>query len=270
MPDPATTHTAPMRIACLSTEAVEVLYRLGAQDRIVGISGYSVYPPEARRDKPKVSGFSTVRMDKLLALTPDLVIGFSDLQRPLLDRCAAAGLSVLWFDQRSLAGIHAMILDLGKLVGAELAATRLSAELQRRQDEAAMSATCLPRRPRVYFEEWDEPMICGIGWVSELIELAGGIDVFAAKARQDLARNRFVTADEVLAVAPELVVGSWCGKRFAPQRVRERPGFDAIAAMLVEIKSADILSPGPAAIERGLPQLLEHIRRCAEARTAAL
>ncbi len=257
--------TTPTRIACLSTEAVEVLYRLDAQDRIVGISGYSVHPPEARRDKPKVSGFSTARMDKLLALAPDLVIGFSDLQRPLLDACADAGVPVLWFDQRSIAGIHAMIVALGRVVDAEQAAAALSVALRRRQDEIAEAGSRLPRRPRVYFEEWDEPMICGIGWVSELIELAGGVDVFEPRAKQGFARDRIVSAAEVVAAAPELLVGSWCGKRFAPHKVRARPGFDALAATLAlaEVKSADILSPGPAAIERGLPQLHALIARCA-------
>src|SRR5206468_3366041 len=163
-----TTLQGPHRIACLSTEAVEVLYRLGAQDRIAGISGYTVHPPEARRDKPKISGFSTARMDRLLAVRPDLVIGFSDLQRPLLDDCAAQGLPVRWFDQRSVAGIHEMIAALGELVHEVDAAARLSAQLQRRQDVMAAAAARLPWHPRVYFEEWDEPMICGIGWVSEL------------------------------------------------------------------------------------------------------
>jgi iron complex transport system substrate-binding protein len=256
-----TTLEGPHRIACLSTEAVEVLYRLGAQDRIAGISGYTVYPPEARRDKPKISGFSTARMDRLLAVRPDLVIGFSDLQRPLLDDCAAQGLPVRWFDQRSVAGIHEMIAALGELVHEVDASARLSAQLQRRQDEVATAAARLPWHPRVYFEEWDEPMICGIGWVSELIALAGGIDVFADKSRQPDARGRIVDSDAVLAADPQLIVGSWCGKRFVPERVRERAGWDRLDATLCEVKSADILSPGPSAIERGLPRLLHHIAR---------
>jgi iron complex transport system substrate-binding protein len=245
----------PERIACLSTEAVEVLYRLGAQDRIVGISGYTVYPPEARRDKPKVSAFTTARLPALLALAPDLVIGFSDLQRPLLDACAAAGLPVLWFDQRTLAGIRTMIEQLGALVGADDAARRLNRRLAERLAEAGERAAQRPWKPRVYFEEWDDPMICGIGWVSEMIGLAGGIDVFAERARGALARERFVTAGEVVAARPQLIVGSWCGKRFVPAKVLARSGFAALGAALAEVKSADILSPGPAAIERGLPRL---------------
>lgn len=251
----------PQRIACLSTEAVEVLYRLGAQDRIAGISGYTVYPPEARHDKPKVSAFSSARIERVLAVRPDLVIGFSDLQRPLLDACAAQGLEVLWFDQRNIAGIHAMILTLGDLVHETAAAREVVADLQRKQDTVAGGAARLPWRPRVYFEEWDEPMICGIGWVSELVGLAGGVDVFAHKARGVLARERIVSGDEVLAASPQLIVGSWCGKRFVPERVRSRAGWQTLDAMLCEVKSADILSPGPAAIERGLVQLADHIAR---------
>ncbi len=252
----------PRRIACLSTEAVEVLYRLGAQDRVAGISVYTVYPPEARQDKPKVSGFTTPRMDKLLAVQPDLVIGFSDLQRPLLDDCEAQGLTVLWFDHRIVAGIHEMIRVLGELVHATPQARALSAALQRCQNDIAAAAARLPWHPRVYFEEWDDPMICGIGWVSELIGLAGGIDVFAERARAALARDRIVDAATVCAARPQLIAGSWCGKRFVPQRVLDRPGFAALGATLVEVKSADILSPGPSAIERGLPTLFEHISAC--------
>ncbi|MBA3589040.1 ABC transporter substrate-binding protein [Methylibium sp.] len=257
--------TGPRRIACLSTEAVEVLWRLGAQDRVAGISGYSVYPPEARQQKPKVSGFSTLRMDRLLAVKPDLVIGFSDLQRPLLDQCEAQGLPVLWFDHRDIAGIHAMVGALGELVEERAAATQLRGELQRRQDAVAEAAARLPWRPRVYFEEWDEPMICGIGWVSELIAVAGGTDVFAERSRQGGARERIVTSEEVLAADPQLVIGSWCGKRFVAERVRARPDWQSLDAALAEVKSADILSPGPAAIERGLPRLHQLIAACCAA-----
>jgi iron complex transport system substrate-binding protein len=259
--------SGPRRIACLSTEAVEVLWRLGAHERIAGISGYSVHPPEARQQKPKVSGFSTVRMDKLLAVKPDLVIGFSDLQRPLLDQCQALGLPVLWFDHRDIAGIHAMVGALGELVEERAAAAQLCGELQRRQDAVAAAAARLPGKPRVYFEEWDEPMICGIGWVSELIALAGGIDVFAERSREGGARERIVTSEQVLAAEPQLVIGSWCGKRFVPERVRARPGWQVLDATLAEVKSADILSPGPAAIERGLPRLQQLVAaRCAVSR----
>lgn len=256
----------PQRIACLSTEAVDVLYRLGAQDRIAGISGYTVHPPEARAEKPKISGFSTMKLERILAVQPDLVIGFSDLQKPLLDECERAGLATLHFDQRDLAGIHAMVLRLGELVHRQDLALALSARLRACQDEIAAAASALPFRPRVYFEEWDEPMICGIGWVSELIELAGGIDVFRERARAGFARQRIVSAEEVLAARPQLILGSWCGKRFVPEKVLARPGFAALDARLIEIKSADILAPGPAAIERGARQLLAAIQQsCAPA-----
>ena len=257
----------PQRIACLSTEAVETLYRLGAQDQIAGISGYTVHPPKARAEKPKISAFTTAKLDRILAVEPDLVIGFSDLQRPLLDDCERAGLATLWFDHRSLAGIHAMVLRLGELVARQSEAVQLCSELQAVQDDIARAAAALPRRPRVYFEEWDAPMICGIGWVSEIIALAGGIDVFADRARAGFAKDRIVSEAEVLAAAPQLILGSWCGKRFVPSRVLARPGFAGLNAQLVEIKSADILSPGPAAIERGARQILAALQSCAQTLT---
>ena len=260
----------PQRIACLSTEAVEVLYRLGAEDRIAGISGYTVHPPRARHEKPKVSGFTSARIERITAVEPDLVIGFSDLQRPLLDACAAVGLPVLWFDQRDLAGIADMVRSLGRLVHAQTQAERLVGELRSIQDVVAAAAQRLPWRPRVYFEEWDEPMICGIGWVSEIMALAGGIDVFAQQARGSAAKERIVSAEQVLAADPQLILGSWCGKRFVPGRVRERAGWQALDATLAEIKSADILSPGPAAIERGLPQVLAAIAERVGAPLASL
>lgn len=256
----STPTSPPQRIACLSTEAVEVLYRLGAQDSVAGISGYSVHPPQARAEKPKISGFSSMKLERIQAVQPDLVIGFSDLQRPLLEECERAGLATLWFDQRDLAGIHAMVRRLGTLVEREAEAEALSRQLQQTQDELAAAAAALPWRPRVYFEEWDEPMICGIGWVSELIQLVGGEDVFAERARAGFARERIVSPEAVLAARPQLILGSWCGKRFVPERVLARPGFAALDARLGEIKSADILAPGPAAIERGARQLLAAIQ----------
>ncbi len=247
--------SVPQRIACLSTEAVDTLYRIGAQDHIAGISGYTVYPPEARQHKPKISGFTSMKIEKILAVQPDLVIGFSDLQRPLLDECERAGLATLWFNHRDLAGIHAMVRRLGALVEKELAAEALCEQLQACQDRIAAAAALLARRPRVCFEEWDEPIICGIGWVSEIIDLAGGIDIFADKARAGLARDRIVSAEDILARRPELILGSWCGKRFVPDKVLARPGFAGLGAQLLEIKSADILAPGPTAIERGAAQV---------------
>lgn len=249
----------PTRIACLSTEAVEVLYRLGAQDRVAGISGYTVHPPEARQQKPKISGFSTMKLERILAVEPDLVIGFSDLQKPLLAECADAGLPILHFDHRDIAGIHAMVHRLGALVQRDEAAEALCENLTQRTQDLARAAALLPRRPLVYFEEWDEPMICGIGWVSEIIELCGGTDVFAEQARAGFAKQRIVTAEAVLERRPELILGSWCGKKFVPEKVLARPGFAELGARLVEVKSADILAPGLAAIERGAPQVLAAI-----------
>jgi iron complex transport system substrate-binding protein len=251
---------APQRIACLSTEAVEVLYRLGAADRVAGISGYSVHPPEARAEKPKISGFSSMKLDRILAVRPDLVIGFSDLQKPLLAECEAAGLPTLWFDQRDIAGIHAMIRRLASLVQREAEGAQLCAGLVALEQRLAEEAAALPWRPRVFFEEWDEPLICGIGWVSEIIQLCGGHDIFADRARSGFAKQRIVSHDEVLAHEPQLILGSWCGKKFVPEKVLARPGFADLGARLAEIKSADILAPGLAALERGAPQVLAAIR----------
>jgi len=219
-----------------------------------------VHPPEARQEKPKISGFSSMKIERILAVQPDLVIGFSDLQKPLLAECEAAGLPTLHFDQRDLAGIHTMVRRLGALVGQDREAEAVCTGLRARQQALAEAAAALPTRPRVYFEEWDEPLICGIGWVSEIIQLCGGQDVFAEKARSGFAKQRIVSHDEVLAARPELILGSWCGKKFQPDTVRQRPGFAALNARLVEIKSADILAPGLAAIERGAPQVLAAIQ----------
>ena len=259
-PVPPPVPTAPQRIACLSTEAVEVLYRLGAQDRVAGISGYTVHPPEARAEKSKISGFSSMKIERILAVQPDLVIGFSDLQKPLLAACEAAGLPTLWFDQRDIAGIHAMVRRLAALVQREAEGEQLCAHLLAQEQRLAEEAAALPWRPRVFFEEWDEPLICGIGWVSEIITLCGGHDVFADRARAGFAKQRIVSHDEVLAREPQLILGSWCGKKFVPEKVLARPGFAGLGARLAEIKSADILAPGLAALERGAPQVLAAIR----------
>jgi iron complex transport system substrate-binding protein len=260
----------PQRIACLSTESTEVLYRLGAEDRIVGISGYTVHPPRARREKVKICGFTSGQLDRILSVQPDLVIGFSDLQLPLLRECERAGRAVLWFDHRDLAGVTDMVRELGRLVHATKAARLLVAQLESAQRSVALAAQRLPWRPRVYFEEWDEPMICGIGWVSEVIGLAGGVDIFSDRAKAPGARERIVSSEDVLARDPQLILGSWCGKRFATDRVRERPGWQDLHASLIEIKSSDILSPGPAAIERGLPRVLAAIAARVEVPLASL
>jgi iron complex transport system substrate-binding protein len=249
----------PERIICLTEETVETLYLLGEEDRIVGISGYCVRPPQARRDKPRVSAFTTADIPKILDLEPDLVLAFSDLQADIVAALIRHGVAVHAFNQRSLAEIFDMIRMLGAMVGAPERAAALADRLAAGLDTARDRATRLPRRPRVYFEEWDEPMISGIGWVSELIEAAGGIDVFADRAGGKSALDRIVTAPEVVARGPELIIGSWCGKKFRPERLAARPDFDRIPAVrnnaVHEIKSPLILQPGPAALTAGLAGL---------------
>ncbi|AXK40390.1 cobalamin-binding protein [Crenobacter cavernae] len=254
------------RIACLSTEAVETLYLLGAEDRIAGISGFTVYPPEARRDKPKISGFSSGKLERILAVEPDLVIAFSDMQAELARELIKAGLEVHVFNQRTLAGILNMVSTLGALVDRSAEAAALSAKLAARIDEAREQAAPVSRRPGIYFEEWDEPLISGVGWVSELIVAAGGVDVFAETAHHASASERIIADPaEVVRRAPDIVVGSWCGKKFRPESLAERAGWEGIPALqnghVLEIKSADILSPGPSAILRGLPQLQAAVAR---------
>jgi iron complex transport system substrate-binding protein len=246
---------SPSRIVCLTPETVETLYLLGAGARIAGISGFAVRPPEARR-KPRISAFTTAHIGRILALKPDLVLGFSDLQAEIVRDLVKAGVEIHVFNQRDIAGILAMILTLGRLVGAEAKARRLVASLEKRIASARRRNAKLKNRPRVYFEEWDEPPICGIRWVSELIELAGGEDVFAARARGKEARARMVSHQEIIAAAPDIIIGSWCGKKFRPERVAARIGFARIPAIrtgqLHEIKSANILQPGPGALTLGL------------------
>jgi iron complex transport system substrate-binding protein len=249
----------PRRIICLTDETVETLYLLGEQDRIVGISGYAVRPPQARREKPRVSAFTSANIDKILTLDPDLVFAFSDLQADIVANLVRRGVAVHVFNQRSVAGILDMIRTLGALVDARDRAGLLVVDLEARLAAARDRHAALARRPRVYFEEWDEPMIAGIGWVSELIAAAGGIDVFDDRARQGAASDRVVGVEEVVARQPDLIIGSWCGKRFRPERVAVRPGFAELPAVrnraLHEIKSSLILQPGPAALTDGLAAL---------------
>jgi iron complex transport system substrate-binding protein len=250
----------PERIVCLTEETTETLYLLGEERRIVGISGYTVRPPRARREKPRVSAFLSAKTDKILELRPDLVIGFSDLQADIARVLAKAGLNVLVFNQRSVEQILSMILTLASLVGATAKGERLVAELEAGLDAIRASAARFGRRPRVYFEEWDEPMISGIGWVSELVGVAGGDDVFPELARSHAATGRMIAdAHEVVRRAPDLILGSWCGKKFRPERVAARPGWSVVPAVrdgeLHEIKSADILQPGPAALTDGVRRM---------------
>lgn len=250
----------PQRIVCLSTETVEVLYALGEEARVVGISGYTVYPPRARKEKPKVFAFSSGDLARILAVEPDLVLCFSDLQADIARELVKAGVAVHVFNQRKVEGILAMIASVGRLVGASERAMVLVGELEACIEQASLAATRLPRRPRVYFEEWDDPSIAGIAWVSELIGIAGGDDVFSDRAGRQAAVERIIADPlEVVRRAPEIIIGSWCGKRFRPEKLAARPGWQGIPAVaagqLHEIKSALILSPGPAAIREGLPVL---------------
>ena len=258
----------PRRIVCLTEETVETLYLLGEQDRIVGISGYVVRPPQARREKPRVSAFTSANIDKILALKPDLVLTFSDLQADIAAAFIRRGIDVHAFNQRSVAGILEMIRMLGAMVEAGDRAEQLVGALEARLAEARNRAERLPKRPRVFFEEWDAPMISGIGWVSELVEIAGGIDIFADCAKQGAAKDRVVTIDEVVAREPDLIIGSWCGKKFRPERVMARPSFEQTPAVqrqdVYEIKSPLILQPGPAALTDGLAELHRIIERWAK------
>jgi iron complex transport system substrate-binding protein len=249
----------PQRIVCLTEETVETLYLLGEEARIVGVSGYAVRPPRVRREKPRVSAFISADVDKILALAPDLALTFSDLQADIAAALIRRGVAVHAFNQRDIAGILAMIRTLGALVGASGRAEALVDSFQRHLSEVQARAARLPRRPRVYFEEWDEPMISGIGWVSELVVSAGAIDVFAELAPHKSAKDRVVSAPSVIAAAPDIIIGSWCGKKFVPARVAARPGFSDVPAVrhgwLREIKSTLILQPGPAALTDGLDAL---------------
>ena len=249
----------PERIVCLTEETVETLYLLGEDHRIVGVSGYAVRPPQVRREKPRVSAFISADVPKILALKPDLVLTFSDLQADIVAELIRNNISVHAFNQRDLAGIFDMVRTLGALVGATDEAETLTSSLAAHVDAVHERALRLTHRPRVYFEEWDEPMISGIAWVSELIEAAGGIEVSPQLAACKNARDRIVTADDVVAAQPDIIIGSWCGKKFVPAKVTARPGFSDIPAVgggwLREIKSTLILQPGPAALTDGLDQL---------------
>ncbi|MGR9108155.1 MAG: cobalamin-binding protein [Gammaproteobacteria bacterium] len=256
----------PRRIVCLTEETTETLYLLGEQHRIAGISGFTVRPPEARKEKPRVSAFTSAKIDKILALEPDLVLGFSDLQADIAAQLVRAGLAVHIFNQRSVAGIFDMIGMLGAMLGVADKTDALIGALRAGLQHIEEAAASLPCRPRIYFEEWDDPLISGIRWVSELIAIAGGEDAFDDLATRASARDRIIAdPSEVIRRAPDIVIGSWCGKRFRPERVKARPGWDALPAVrsghLYEIKSSDILQPGPAAVTDGVRQIHEIVLR---------
>lgn len=272
VPVPGGAGGLPRRIVCLTEEPTEVLYALGEQHRIVGISGFTVRPPAARREKPRVSAFTSAKIDRILELEPDLVVGFSDIQADIARELVRSGVEVWISNHRSVAGILGYVRRLGALVGAGAAAERYAAQLAANVDRIRELAAELPRRPRVWFEEWDEPLIGGIRWVEELVEIAGGVPIFPEHAGASLARDRIVAdPDEIVRRAPDLVLGSWCGKKFRPELVAARVGWSAIPAVrdreMHEIKSPIILQPGPAALTDGLDAI--HARIAAWARRGA-
>ncbi len=254
-PDPS-----PRRIVCLTEETTEWLYLLGQEHRIVGISGYTVRPARARQEKPRVSAFLSAKIDKILALEPDCVFGFSDLQADIASALIRQGIQVTVFNQRSVDEIFSMLWQVAALVGEAERGGQLLAQWRARLDAIAAAGRALPRRPRVFFEEWDEPAISGIRWVSELLAIAGGDDIFPELARQSLGKDRIVQDPaEIIRRQPDIVIGSWCGKKFRPEKVAARPGWEAVPAVrdgqLFEIKSADILQPGPASLTDGVEQM---------------
>ena len=248
----------PQRIVCLTEETTETLYLLGEDERIVGVSGYTCRPPEARR-KPKVSAFTSARIDKILELRPDLVIGFSNLQAQIAHDLIRGGVNVLVFNQRSVEEILDMMLTLARIVAAESRGLALVERLRRDLAQIAESAARFPRRPRVFFEEWMDPLISGIRWVEELIEIAGGEVVFPHLRHQHDAKNRIVAPESVVAENPEVILASWCGRKVSKETIRARAGWAAISAVksghIYEIKSTYILQPGPAALTEGVRQL---------------
>lgn len=255
----------PHRIVCLTEETTETLYLLGEEDRIVGISGFTVRPARARREKPRVSAFTSAKTDRILALEPDLVLGFSDLQADIAATLIRAGLDVRVFNHRGVDGILAMIRGLGGMVGCPDRAEALATTLEDGLREIQAAGEALGRRPRVFFEEWDDPLFSGIRWVSELIGIAGGEDCFPELASAPLGKDRIIADPmEVVRRAPDIIVGSWCGKKFRPERVAARPGWADVPAVrdgeIHEIKSALILQPGPAALTEGVEALHRIVR----------
>jgi iron complex transport system substrate-binding protein len=255
----------PQRIVCLTEEPTEVLYALGEQHRIVGISGFTVRPAIARKEKPKVSAFTSAKIGEILKLRPDFVIGFSDIQADIAAELIRQGVEVWISNHRGVDEILDYVRRLGALVGAGEKASRYADDLERGLAAIEREAAALPLRPKVYFEEWDDPMITGIRWVAELVRIAGGDDIFPERAAESLAKQRILEdGDEVIRRAPDIILGSWCGKKFRPERVAARPGWDAIPAVrdgeLHEIKSPIILQPGPAALTEGVAEIARIIR----------
>jgi len=259
-PDPGGTALGPQRIVCLTEETTEWLYLLGQEARIVGISGYTVRPRRAREEKPKVSAFLSAKIEKILELQPDCVFGFSDLQADIAATLVRHGVQVTVFNQRSVAEIFAMLYQVAAMVGCVERGLALLGQMRADLLAIEQAAAQLPRRPRIFFEEWDEPHISAIQWVSELMGIAGGDDCFPELATQRLGKQRIIAdGAEIVRRNPDIIVGSWCGKKFRPEKVAARPGWENVNAVrdgqLFEIKSADILQPGPAALTDGVAQL---------------
>jgi iron complex transport system substrate-binding protein len=254
----------PRRIVCLTEETTETLYLLGEGDRVVGVSGYTARPPEARR-KPRVSAFINARIDRILALEPDLIFAFSDLQADIVAQLVRAGCTVFTFNHRTVAGILQMIRMVGGIVGCAPRAEALAGSLEAGLDAIRSSAARFPRRPRLFFEEWDQPLISGIAWVEELVEIAGAVSCFPELRTASLAKDRILSFEQAAARDPEIVVGSWCGKAVRKRTIYERPGWAAVSALasrqVYEVKSTYILQPGPAALTEGVRQLHALIAR---------
>ena len=258
----------PQRVVCLTEEPTEVLYALGEEDRIVGISGFTVRPSRARKEKPKVSAFTSAKIGEIMKLEPDLAIGFSDIQADIARELIKCGVEVWISNHRSVDGILAYIRRLGAMVGTSEKAEVYAQRAEQHIADIRAAVAKLPRRPKVYFEEWDEPIITGIRWVAEIIGIAGGDDCFPELAREPLAKQRILAnGDEVIRRAPDVILGSWCGKRFRPEKVAARHGWETIPAVihgdLYEIKSPIILQPGPAALFDGLDAIHRIVREWA-------
>lgn len=254
------TQYGPQRIVCLTEETTEWLYLLGQQHRIVGVSGYTVRPPQARHNHPRVSAFLSAKIDKILALKPDCVFGFSDLQADIAAQLIRAGVQVTVFNQRSVDEIFAMLYQVAAMVGCAEQGLAWIEQRQAALNAMRQASDGWARKPRVYFEEWDEPHISSIQWVSELVEIAGGVDCFPELSGESLGKNRIIAEGQtIVARQPDIVVGSWCGKKFRAEKVAARAGWEQVPAVvnrqLFEIKSADILQPGPAALTDGVAQL---------------
>jgi iron complex transport system substrate-binding protein len=250
----------PQRIVCLTEEPTEWLYMLGEERRIVGISGYTVRPPRAREEKPKVSAFLSAKIDKIVELKPDCVIGFSDLQADIASQLVKKGIQVTIFNQRSVAEIFSMMYQLAAMVGKEALGLELMHGMQQRLLEIERAAATLKRRPRVYFEEWYDPHISAIAWVSEIMGIAGGDDCFPELAAMPMGKDRIIAdGTEIVRRNPDIIFGSWCGRKFRPAHVVAREGWQGVNAVrdrqLFEIKSAEILQPGPASLTDGVEQI---------------